>query len=1166
MKSVREAGVEPCRRWCGPVKSLALVGLVAAIVVFLAIPASAQRLDGTLRGDVLDSTGAVVADAKVTVTNEGTGVSQSTTSTGAGSYTFPNLVPGTYTLTVEMAGFEKYVRTGIQVNSNQTIEASARLSIGAATTTIEVTGGADLVQTSNATLANTFESRMVTDLPNNGGTPLQLALLSPGITSNSAGVQGDGGSVGGVRPRANGFTIDGADDNDVTVTGRTSPVIEDAVADLTIITNQFSAEYGHSAGGLYNLTTKSGTNDVHGTAHWYTQNRNLNAADNLIGKQLRDGNIAKKPRFDHNDLGATVGGPLVTDKLFFFGAYDFNSTGQLFTGPTNTPPTAAGLGMLNAIAASQGYSEVGKILAQFPIAPTSKPQVQLPFVTDTKCAISGASPCPAGGQQVQIPVGDIQTFATNFTNNHNFQTNVDWNEGNHQVRGRFLYGRGRNVDLNLQTPQSQFNGAVIGNTRKLVLGDIWAITPRFINDFHVSYSRLLASFATPPNFINFPNAEIDTLSLNIGPEGNGPQSRTTNVYQLADNQTYTRGRHTLKWGAEGLRWIAPSFALPRARGEWDYANLNEFVNDLVPTGANGALRGAGDGGFNNSQKAFYTFGQDDWKVMRRLTVNLGLRYEVSTLAQSGATQTLNAIANCPECVFPNTPNGLIFRAPRTDKNNLSPRVGFAIDPFGDGKWAIRGGAQVAFDVTFSNVLSNNLPPELQTEQNPDLTCALSNPPKWCASFLNPADGTGKGFLQGGGLLAVNVPPTTAADARAATSSLIVDQTQPKIITWSLGVQHQLFKNDSVEVRYVGTHGISLPVQIRRNVETAKMVNPNLTDLPVFFDPSKVPATITGGSTRADWAAAQGVQPFAANGFFGLLTAFDPKGFSTYHGISGDYIHRFSHGLSLRYNFTWSHTIDNSTNEFFTSFDNPRRPQDPYNLRNERGNSVIDIPRKSALSFVYEVPKVNTESAFGQHFLNGWQVNATWLAQDGQPITPQAGSDLNGDGSSTGDRAIVNPGATELRSGTNVKFVCRGAGGLTSINASIAGCGGNAAVVGYLAIDPNAKYVGGSILGAPISMTAGRNSVSTPGFNVWDMGVFKNTYVKEQAHFQFRVEMYNAFNHRNYSLNIPTVLTVLDPGNALVSGYAKVTSGSSFLNARQFSGGNRIIQLGLKFIW
>jgi hypothetical protein len=1106
----------------------------------------------------VDDSGAVVPDAKVTATNPETGVSQTSTTTNVGSYVFPNLLAGKYTVTVEKSGFQRYERQGVQINSNQTIDTNITLTVGATSTTIEVSGGADLIQTSTATLANTFDTRMVNDLPNNGGTPLQLALLSPGITSNSAGVQGDGGSVGGVRPRANGFTIDGADDNDVTVTGRSSQVIPDAVADLTIITNQFSAEYGHSAGGLFNITTKSGSNEVHGTAHWFTQNRNLNAADNLIGEQISAGLIPNKPRFDHNDLGGTLSGPLVKDKLFFFGAYNYNNTGQLYTGPTNRPPTSAGLGMLNAIAAAQGFTKVGEIFAQFPVAPAA---IGAPEpVVDTAGALG-----PAGGT-VLIPVGDIQTFANNFVNRHDFQTNVDWNEGKHQVRGRFLYSRGRNVDLNLQTPQTQFNGAVIADSKKLVLSDIWTINPSYVNDFHVSYSRLVANFATPPNFINFPNAEVDNLSLNIGPEGNGPQGRTTNVYQIADIQSYVRGKHSFKWGAEFLRWIAPSFALPRARGEWDYANLNQLVNDLLPTGSNGALRGAGDGGFDNSQKAFYTFVQDDWKVNRRLTLNLGLRYEVSTLAASGASQALNSIADCPECVFPNTPNGLIFRKPTTDKNNLSPRVGFAFDPFGTGKWVVRGGAQVAFDVTFSNVLSNNLPPELQTEQNPDLTCALPGAPAWCASYLNPADGTGKGFLQGGGLLTVNVPPTTAADARAATSSLIVDQTQPKIITWSLGVQHQLFRNDSVEVRYVGTHGISLPVQIRRNTEPALFVDPTLTNLPVFFSASDVPATITGGSTRADWAAVQGTQPFAADGFFGLMTAFDPKGFSTYHGISGDYIHRFSHGLSLRYNFTWSHTIDNSTNEFFTSFDNPRRPFDPYNLKNERGNSVIDIPRKSALSFVYEVPKINTESGFGQHFLNGWQINATWLAQDGQPITPQAGSDIDGDGASTGDRAIINPNATSLRTGTGIQFVCSGAGGATSVQATIAGCGGNANVVGYLAIDPTARYVGGSLLGAPVSETAGRNSVPTPGFNTWDLGVFKNTYITERAHVQFRVEMYNAFNHRNFSLNIPTVLTVLDPGNALVTGYANVTSGSSFLNSHQFSGGNRIIQLGLKLIW
>src|SRR5207302_9898176 len=223
--------------------------------------------------------------------------------------------------------------------------------------------------------------------------------------------------------------------------------------------------------------------------------------------------------------------------------------------------------------------------------------------------------------------------------------------------------------------------------------------------------------------------------------------------------------------------------------------------------------------------------QDEWKVASRLTLNLGLRYEYSGVPRDEAKQTLNAIAN-------DSKFDLIFRKPTADTNNFGPHVGFAWDPTGRGKWSIRGGGQIAYDVIPTNFAVNSLPPELQTEQNPTLTCALPGSPAWCTS--GPGGKPGSGFLAGGGLLQVNVPPATTADARKATQALILDMVDPKVITWSLGVQHEVFKDTSMEMRYGGTRSLELPVQKRLN--SASAFDPNVADSGASPLPSYLPAS------------------------------------------------------------------------------------------------------------------------------------------------------------------------------------------------------------------------------------------------------------------------------------------------------------------------------------
>src|SRR5262245_25476846 len=358
--------------------------LTGVIVILLGLSAGvsiAQTTDGSLRGEVVDHQGASVADAKVTATNLASQVAYSTTTTSSGVYVFSNLPVAVYSVAVEKDGFQKYIRSSVQVYSNQVTEASIQLVIGSTSTTIEVTAGADLVQTTTSQISNDFNAKQVTELPNTSldGSPLSLALLAPGTTGQGAGVLGEGGSIGGARPRMNSFSIDGVDDNRLDITGHSQPVIADSIAEFNLITNQFAAEYGHSAGGQFNVITKSGGNNWHGAAFGYNQNRHYNSRDNLD----KLAGLSEPSRFDYNRVGGDIGGPIIHNKLFIYGSYQRIWEGLATAAVAQTAPTADGLDQLKGLAAD---SAVVDILNQFPIAPTESGTVAVT-----------APGCPAGG-------------------------------------------------------------------------------------------------------------------------------------------------------------------------------------------------------------------------------------------------------------------------------------------------------------------------------------------------------------------------------------------------------------------------------------------------------------------------------------------------------------------------------------------------------------------------------------------------------------------------------------------------------------------------------------------------------------------------------------------------------------------------------------------------
>jgi outer membrane receptor protein involved in Fe transport len=1097
-----------------------------------------------LRGVILDQQGGAVPNANVTATNENTNISVTTKSSTTGVYTFPDLLVGSYTLKAEAAGFRGYSRTGIQVLAAQTTDVTANLEVGALSTEVVVeSAGSNIVQTESSQLSGTFQARAASEIPVITGSNLSvqnLAIFLPNTTTQLGGTSGYGGSIGGLRGRQNGFSIDGVDNLDPTVTVASQEVIGDAVQEFSVNENVYSAESGRGAGGQFNVITKTGTNNWHGSGWFYNVNRAYDAADNQEVQNIVKSVASDKRRYDFNRVGGDVGGPIIKNNFFIYGAYQFLDLNKQATAPTGLAPTAAAMTTLNSLAMD---SQVQGILAQFPIAP-----VQTNIVT-----VKGMA----------IPVGTVTSVAPSFTHQMDYIINGDWNLTRQSLHVRYLKDRQRQPSFGASFPQAQFSVLEADDNRRVIINHVWTATSRLLNDFRTSYARFSQLFPLSGVAQTYPTLTVDDLAgIQIGPNQNLPQHRLYNEYLLGDTLSWTMGRHSFKTGGQYFWFISPSVFLQNERGQDGYQSLQQLILDQFPGKPNFTLQGVGNGFFEGNSKNFNLFLQDDLKVNERLTLNLGIRYDFFGNPSGAKLNALNSVAS-----LPGTP--LVFNVPKQDWNNVGPRLGFAWSPTKSGNWSVRGGAGISYDVIPWNFYTNSLPIQLQvvlTSRTAACAGTFGPPAAWCAL---PA---GDGFLADGGMKINFVPLNTVKDSRAQTAQIMPDAKAPKVFSWSLSVERQLSANSMIELRYLGTRALELPVQLQLN--SISPFELGALPLPTYIQASSVPANVPASAPTLALFTAAETRRYAAQGFTGgAITDIGPFGSSSYHGLAINYQHRVAHGLLVQTNYTYSKAMDDSTNDLNSSAVNPRRPQDSSNLRNERSRSTLDVRHKVALTFLYDTPKVNSNNRFVRGAMNGWEWSGSYLFQGGQPVTIQSGVDSNGNGDAAGDRAIVNPSGTE-GVGSLVNRVCLGAGGTTTITvnatptaSSPAGCP-TAKTVGYVAVNPNAKYIQA---GVGTLSNLGRNTFDSPYFNIWNMAILNNHKLSERFGLQIRLEAFNVFNHPNFTFGSLTVIGgTSNNTNALNQGYANLAAGvagGTFLNAPGlFTATVRQVQLGLKLTY
>ena len=1110
--------------------------LSATLLIALSIPAvlEAQTATGQITGSVTDSTGAVVPDAKVSLTNQQTGLTRETTSNESGAYTFPTLPVGIYTVSAEKQGFSVVRRTDIQLNVDQVVRIGLQLTVGTTSETVNVQANAIAIDTETAGVGQVVTTRQVTQLPLNGRNFLQLLFLGNGAVETN-GEQGtmrqDAGnaiSINGSRPTSNNYLLDGTSNTDTALGTPAAILSVDAIQEFKEQTTTYSAEYGFSANQI-NIISKTGTNDLHGSVFWFLRNDALDANrffNNVSGQG--------KSKLRQNQPGFVAGGPVYIPKLyngrnktFWLANYEGRRTRQGAVDFLNipTPDQLAG----------HFTSEIIDPLTGLPFPNNTIPPAR--FSRLAQLAVTKFFPAP----NANLSQGNYIRSRTLPTNTDQYTIRVD------QQLGKFgtVFGRVTN---------SNYDSTTIGNTTDI--GDVffiqktrnWQIShsipigPTLVNQFRIGYIEATAN----QHGATAPQADIDPLKLTGvfttlsdeqrtypavafsgvgtglsggGSAGNDYQASNQPMWDLGNTTTWIRGTHTFYFGANYRKWSLQRDLANDFLGQFTFSGfftgnktrdnaiadmlLGYFSNatSFQPAGFSVAGRSGNPREFNFQYFAPYF--QDDWKVSSRLTLNMGIRWDYRTIPNEtndrmGWRDLANPRGGLLVADQTLVDKGIVGdssyykfagrRNPRdASKNVFAPRFGFALRPFNDEKTVVRGGYGVFFDSSEGREIDG-------------------------AADIYPYVSRGS-YIQSLGQTSLRTtdqmfPDFAALGAAtpAANTFLAVSMSpeprNPYVQQWSFGIQRAVGGNSTLEVNYIGNKGTNL--LMRRNVAQAL--------------PPSNPALCAANPTVGD-CPVLARRPYPN---FAVYIDSDWSGNSSYNAFNARFEHRGSSFLFTTA-YTWAKSIDTKSAAAGIGNDVAgwQGFLDNHDVRRDRGRSEFDVDHRLVSSFVYEIPVgrgrkyASNIARVADVFIGGWQVNGIVTFQSGFPMTITA-ADVGGlnDTQNTNRADIVG-----------------------DINPS----GFNPTIAKWFNTDafrqPAAGFLGNS----------GRGILRAPGINNWDTGLFKNFKITEFLNTQFRFESFNTWNHTQWGVPVR---------NASDARFGQV------LSTRPA----RINQLGLKILW
>jgi hypothetical protein len=1111
------------------------LAVLLVLGIFFSVAAEAQVAGGTIYGTISDPSERLIPQAQVSIANVATGIITTVTTNSDGFFTAPNLLPGEYEITVSAKGFNTEVRKGITLTVGAQQLLNLTLHVGsAAKTVVEVTTEAPAVQLTSSDISAVVNATTVRELPLNGRSWTDLAALQPGVdtiqTQPTFAVGADRGNRGfgqqltisGARPQQNNYRLDGVSLNDY-ANGAPGSVLGgnlgvDAIQEFSVLTSNYSAEYGKTSGGVVNAVSRSGTNGFHGSAYEFLRNSALDA------RNFFEDPTAPKAPFKRNQFGGAVGGPIIKNRTFFFADFEAIRQSKGIAVVDTVPSNAARAGLLCSNPAGADPSN-----------PCTTNQLPAGANTDANGVDLKAKaylplyPVPNGAI---LGNGDtaLFTFSGQQVVNENFvTTRLDHKfSQKDSLYGTYLFDR---------TPYSAPDGmnnvklGSLSSRQFLAAEETHSITPTFVNAVRFGFNHeavnnnqstgainpvaadsSLGSFAGR----NAAQVQIGGASLLPGGVGGLPTYLYRwNSFQVYDDAFLNRGKHTIKFGMAVERMLMQATALTDPSGIWQFADVGSFMTNNPSRFQGGIVSTLSPRDVR--QTVFGVYLQDDWRWKPNLTLNLGLRYEMATIP----TEIHGKLANLRNLTDASPHLGDPFFVSNPTSKNFEPRIGFAWDPFRNGKMAVRGGAGL-FDVL-------PLPYEfilLVTQASPFFQyTSIKNPgPATCNCLTTHA------FFDG------VLPPFPANKLRQTYTD-----PSPKrnyVTQWNLNFQYQLTPSVAAMVAYVGSRGVHQPFR----VDDADMALPTLTSAGYVWDPN---------ASRL-------------NDNYGSIRGMFYQGRSYFNALETQLAKRMSHGFQVQGTFTWGKSIDTSSATVAgDAFGNSISSLNWFNMRLVRGLSDFNVGRTLVVNGTWDIPTAKSLSGPATWIADGWELGLILTVSDGVPFTPTWGTgDDPAETQNNDDWAFPNrlggPGCKTLTNPGNpnnyVKTQCFAVPNAPDMAFWTANC------------DPAPPTFGGPLPAGDLRCfnlrgNAGRNILIGPGITNLDFSVFKNNRIKrisENFNVQFRAEIFNILNHPNFA---PP--TVPDNSDIFLSD-GTVSGGAGLLTRTTIP--ERQIQFAIKFIF